>query len=169
MVLLNPGRAEVGWVHQPCEHSLALHLRQHRKDSEREVAYRTYVRYGVGMDGSTAFYGASVAAEVGSLPYVDQVARLRELEAAHRRLEAELSLTVVALAESAGFKADGHSSVRALLRAELRWSEGEVTHRLRTGRLLADFPDVVDALGNGEVGVAQVRDLARVRANPLRQ
>jgi len=118
------------------------------------------------MDGSTAFSGASVAAEVGSLPYADQVARLRELEAAHRRLEAELSLTVVALAESAGFKADGHSSVRALLRAELRWSEGEVTNRLRTGRLLADLPDVVDALGAGEVGVAQVHDLARARANP---
>ncbi len=118
------------------------------------------------MDGSTAFFGASVAAEVGALPYVDQVARLRELEAAHRRLEAELSLTVVALAESAGFKADGHSSVRALLRAELRWSEGDVTHRLRTGRLLADLPDVIDALGNGDVGVAQVHDLARARANP---
>ena len=100
------------------------------------------------------------------MPYADQVARLRELEAAHRRLEAELSLTVVALAESAGFKADGHSSVRALLRAELRWSEGEVTNRLRTGRLLADLPDVVDALGAGEVGVAQVHDLARARANP---
>lgn len=118
------------------------------------------------MEGSVAFSGACVAAEVGSLPYADQVARLRELEAAHRRLEAELSLTVVALAESAGFKADGHASVRALLRAELRWSEGDVTHRLRTGRLLADLPDVVDALGNGEVGVAQVHDLARARANP---
>ena len=96
------------------------------------------------MEGSAAFSGASVAAEVGSLPYADQVARLRELEAAHRRLEAELSLTVVALAESAGFKADGHASVRALLRAELRWSEGDVTHRLRTGCLLYTSPSPRD-------------------------
>ena len=28
------------------------------------------------MEGSVAFSGASVAAEVGSLPYADQVARL---------------------------------------------------------------------------------------------
>ena len=58
--------------------------------------------------------------------------------------------------------------MRALLRAELRWSEGEVTHRLRTGRLFADLPEVVNALGRGDVGVAQVRDLARARARRRR-
>lgn len=111
------------------------------------------------------FCGAAVAAEVGSLSYADQLARLHELEAAHRRLEAELAVTVSAVADAAGFKADEHSSVRALLRAELRWSEGDITHRLRTGRLLTDLPEAVELLGNGQIGVAQVRAFARARSN----
>ncbi len=104
--------------------------------------------------------------EVGSLPLAGQVARLRELEGAMRRLEAELAVTVAAVAASEAFRADEHSSVRSLLRAELRWSEGEITHRIRTGALAQSLPEVFAALAAGEIGVAQARDLARAHANP---
>ena len=118
------------------------------------------------MELADRFSGACVAAEVGSMPYAGQVARLRELEALRRRVEAELAATVHAVGEAKLFGEDGHSSVRAVLRAEANMSEGEISHLIRTGRLLDGMPQVVDALGNGEVGVAQTHDLARARANP---
>ncbi len=118
------------------------------------------------MGDGGVFSGAAVADDVGSLPYVDQLTRLHELEAALRRLEAEMSVTVAAIADTELFKPDGHRSVHALLRAELKWSEGDILHRVRTGRLLSDLPEVVDALGSGQIGVAQVRAFAQTRANP---
>ena len=118
------------------------------------------------MDLTNRFSGACVAAEVGSMAYVGQVARVRELEALRRRVEAELAVTVQAISEAGLFAEDGHSSVRAVLRAEARMSEGEISHLVRAGRLMVDLPDVVDLLGNGTIGVAQTHDLARARANP---
>ena len=118
------------------------------------------------MDLTNRFSGACVAAEVGSMAYVGQVARVRELEALRRRVEAELAVTVQAISEAGLFEEDGHSSVRAVLRAEARMSEAEISHLVRTGRLMVDLPDVVDLLGNGTIGVAQAHDLARARANP---
>jgi len=109
---------------------------------------------------------ASESPELGSLPLAGQVARLRELEGAMRRLEAELACTVAAVAAAGAFEDDGHSSMRSLLRAELRWSEGEITHRICTGALAESLPDVFAALAAGEIGVAQARDLARAHANP---
>ena len=46
-------------------------------------------------------------------------------------------------------------------RAGRDWLDATVAYYDANRRLLADLPDVVDALGAGEVGVAQVRDLAR--------
>ncbi|MCB0985762.1 MAG: DUF222 domain-containing protein, partial [Ilumatobacter sp.] len=86
--------------------------------------------------------------------------------ALRRRVEAELAVTVQTISETGLFEEDGHSSVRAVLRAEARMSEGEISHLVRTGRLIVDLPQVVDALGNGTIGVAQTHDLARARANP---
>ena len=117
------------------------------------------------MDLTDRFSGACVAAEVGSMPYAGQVARVRELDALRRRVEAELAVTVQTISETGLFEEDGHSSVRAVLRAEARMSEGEISHLVRTGRLIVDLPQVVDALGNGTIGVAQTHDLARARAN----
>ncbi|MCB0983342.1 MAG: DUF222 domain-containing protein, partial [Ilumatobacter sp.] len=101
------------------------------------------------MELTDRFSGASVATAVGSMPYPAQVARLRELEALRRRVEAELAATVHAVGEAKLFGEDGHSSVRAVLRAEANMSEGEISHLIRTGRLLDDMPQVVDALGSG--------------------
>jgi hypothetical protein len=63
-------------------------------------------------------------------------------------------------------RVDGHASLRGFLRAELRWSEGQITNRLRVARLVTDLPDLVEALWWGEIGIAQVYALGKARANP---
>ncbi|HAP74586.1 MAG TPA: hypothetical protein DCR14_00705 [Acidimicrobiaceae bacterium] len=112
------------------------------------------------------FTVATAVAEMATMTPAQQLARVRELEAAQRRTEAELAVAVAALQSSEAFRDDGHSSVRAQLRAELQWADTDITHRLRTANLLDDLAPVVEAMGRGEVGVAQVRALARARANP---
>ena len=92
--------------------------------------------------------------------------RLRTVETERRRSEAEVALLVGALDRTGAYRADGHASVRGLLRSEVNWSEGDITVCLREARLVADAPMVGDALWTGEIGVAQARLLARVRANP---
>ena len=107
-----------------------------------------------------------VVADIAVMASDELVERLRSLERERRRSEAELSLVVGALERSGAYRADGHVSVRGLLRAEVNWSEGDITICLREARLAADAPVVGEALWTGQIGVAQARMLARVRANP---
>jgi hypothetical protein len=103
---------------------------------------------------------------IGSLEPEELVVRLHAVEGERRRLEAELAALVGALDRTRAYLADGHASVRGLLRADLAWSDAEVANVARTARLVADAPAAGCALWSGAVGVAQVRVLARVRANP---
>ena len=92
--------------------------------------------------------------------------RFRELELRRRRDEAELA-ALVAVAEARGvYAADGHLTVKGWLSANANWSPAEVNAARRSARLLNDHPSVGDALLEGHIGVAQVSELARVRANP---
>lgn len=109
---------------------------------------------------------ADVKAEISGLSTPERVARTRSVEADIRRLEAELAVLIGELDGDAVHRVDGHASVRGFLRAELRWSEGDITHRLRSARLVDDLPDVMEALWAGDVGVSQVRALGKARANP---
>ncbi|CAN5432773.1 hypothetical protein BH10ACT2_BH10ACT2_07670 [soil metagenome] len=118
------------------------------------------------MDADSVAALAGLVAEVAALGPVQQVDRLKSLDMQMRALEAEAAVVVDALHSSKAHLCDRHGSVRALLRAELRWSDAEITHRQRTAKLLADMPGVVAAMGAGAVGVSQARLLARVRANP---
>jgi Domain of unknown function (DUF222) len=93
-------------------------------------------------------------------------ARLGEVERAIRSLEA-VAVSIVASADRReAFRDDGHVSVRGWVKASIRMSDGEVTHRVRTARLCADLPVCHDELAAGRLGVAQVRELARAHANP---
>jgi hypothetical protein len=92
--------------------------------------------------------------------------RLQDLERCQRRLEHAI-VTVVGEADRRGVWAeDGHRGVRGWCQATVNWSGAETGHRIRSVRLLEEFGQVADALACGEVGVAQVRELARARANP---
>src|SRR5687768_15551766 len=109
---------------------------------------------------------AAVVEELEASETTARVARLRSIELEIRRLEAELAACVGSLDRAEVHRVDGHASLRGFLRAELRWSEGQITNRLRTARLVNDLPDAMQALWAGEIGVAQVYALAAARANP---
>lgn len=92
--------------------------------------------------------------------------RLQVLERERRRNEAE-TVAVLDEADRRGvFSVDGHRSIRPWAAATVRWSDSEIRDRCRTVILVRDVPDVGVELGAGRLGVAQVHELARLRANP---
>jgi len=92
--------------------------------------------------------------------------KMGDIERAIRKLEAA-AVSIVAEAERREVLTDdGHVGVRGWVKASLRISDGEVLQRVRSARLCADQPDVLASMRTGRLGVAQLRDLARVYANP---
>jgi hypothetical protein len=92
--------------------------------------------------------------------------RLGDVERAMRRLEA-VAVSIVASADRREvFRDDGHVSVRGWVKASTRVSDRTVTQRVRTARLCTALPECHAALAGGGLGVEQVRELARVFANP---
>lgn len=93
-------------------------------------------------------------------------AELVRLEREMRALEARM-LDVLHEAERTGaHQADGHRTLGAWCRASVKWSRGETTARVQASRLVAEEPEVRHRVEAGDLGVAQVRVLARARANP---
>jgi len=92
--------------------------------------------------------------------------RFRDLELRRRRDEAEL-LALISVAQARSVcAADGHRSTKSWLRANANWSPADAASACRKARLVNDHAIVGDALLDGHIGVAQVSELARVRANP---
>ncbi len=92
--------------------------------------------------------------------------RLGDVERTIRALEA-VATTIVASGDRRElFREDGHTSVRGWLKASLRISDVDVGHRVRTAKLVTSFPRCGRELAAGRLGVGQVRELARVYANP---
>jgi Domain of unknown function (DUF222) len=109
---------------------------------------------------------ADLVEELMGLDDAEVTERFRELELRRRCDEAEL-LALIAVADARGvYAADGHLTVKGWLRANANWSPAEVNAARRKARLVNDHPSVGDALFEGHMGVAQVAELARVRANP---
>jgi hypothetical protein len=109
---------------------------------------------------------ATLTANLDSLDGHQLANRLQDLERVHRRVEHAI-VGVVRAADRRGVWAeDGHRGVRGWCQATVNWSYGDTTHRLRTVTVLDDLAAVDDAFAAGAVGVAQVRELARARANP---
>jgi Domain of unknown function (DUF222) len=107
-----------------------------------------------------------VVGEVAALTDDALVERFRELECSARRHEAELAAVVAELEGRSVHVPDGHASMRGWFKATVRWSNQECQRRLQTARLVAADRAVGARLHAGEVGVAQVQELARAHANP---
>lgn len=103
---------------------------------------------------------------VASMTPADRQARLVEVEAELRRLEAEVATLVRSAERDRSFTTDGHLTVGGLLRGELRWSKQQVTARRRLGVLLDEAPAVIEHLHAGAIGVAQADAFGRAAANP---
>jgi hypothetical protein len=92
--------------------------------------------------------------------------QLQMYEQVRRRAEAGIA-EVIGEAERAGVhRRAGHARVSGWCRAHVRWSPAETTARVRTAHLVRDIAAVRDGLESGELGVAQVHELARAHANP---
>jgi hypothetical protein len=106
------------------------------------------------------------ATDVAALSGADLDHALVAIERARRELEAAY-VTVLDRAESTRrYDADGHAGVRGWASALANTGSVELHRRLQTMRALRDLPDVAAALAGGEVGVDQVREVAKLHANP---
>ena len=88
------------------------------------------------------------------------------LERERRAVEARIAAVIGRADETGHFCADGHATVAAWAQATCNWSPGEARLRTRVARLGRALPSVLPALDTGEIGVAQVQELARLHANP---
>jgi hypothetical protein len=92
--------------------------------------------------------------------------RIRSLEVHRRRVVAEQALAIASAESRQLHVVDGHHSMNSYLRATLNCSSAEASQWRRLAKLLDTVPGVSAALVQGRLGVAQVHELARVRANP---
>jgi Domain of unknown function (DUF222) len=116
----------------------------------------------VDMDLGTVPTPAEVAELSG--PELDRV--LVDLEVARRRLEAAYVAVLDRADDTGHFRDDGHVSVRAWSMALTNSSPVETMRRLQTVRALRDLPEVGRHLADGSIGVEQVREIAKLHANP---
>lgn len=91
---------------------------------------------------------------------------LRDVEALMRRCEARVAALLDIAERSGVHRIDGHRTITSYAAATVNWSNAECIHRARTVNLVRALPEVADDLEAGDLAVAAVRELARVRANP---
>jgi hypothetical protein len=104
--------------------------------------------------------------EIASLVGGEHDDVLVELERFGRMLQAA-KLGVIDHAErQAQFLADGHRNSAAWTRAVTNCSPGESRKRVRAARAMRDLASFREALREGNVGVDQVDEVARLHANP---
>ena len=93
-------------------------------------------------------------------------AELRASELA-RREHAARHAALVGVAERRGiYRADGHRSMAAHLRASCNASGTQITLDRKLARLLDSQPSVGDALLAGRIGIGHAAEIARILANP---
>ena len=109
------------------------------------------------------------SAVVGEYENLDDgalVATLQRLETVRRETEASLAAAIDVARRSGMFRADGHRSIRGLVKAVLNCSDGDAAQLVRLGKLVHDIPVVGERLSNGEIGISQARELGRLHSNP---
>jgi SH3-like domain-containing protein len=116
--------------------------------------------------GLVATFAAQARDKSAGADAATKAAIAADLAFAHRLIEAALTGLLVDVERGEDFRDDGHTSARAWLRSSVRTSDSEALHHVRVARLCADLPVVLDELTAGRLGVPQVRELARARANP---
>jgi hypothetical protein len=92
--------------------------------------------------------------------------KLRQLDVAARRIEASI-VGAVEVAERTGhYRLDGHRTVSSWTMAITNCTRGEATARTRSAHLLTRLTSITEEFFARRVGVAQVREIARLAANP---
>lgn len=91
---------------------------------------------------------------------------LTRLNVATRQVESAIVAAAAECERRSHHLADGHRTVSAWILATTNCSPGEATARARTARALRSLPEVRTEFAAGRVGVAQVREIARLAANP---
>ncbi len=104
--------------------------------------------------------------EWGALTSREVDLKVRELNVAQRRVEAALVGAVDHAERTGHFLDDGHRTSASWMMAMTNCTRGEATARQRTTKLLRSLEKVATEFVAGRVGVAQVRELARLAANP---
>jgi len=110
-----------------------------------------------------------------SFPSADEVSELSGAQLDHalvavERARREAEASYIALLERAEqtkrYEADGHAGVRGWAAALTNTGSVELHRRLQTMRALRDLPEVASRLAAGDLGVDQVREIAKLHANP---
>ena len=104
--------------------------------------------------------------EWAELSVRDLDATVRELDVASRRVEAAIVAATEHVDRTGHHRCDGHRSASSWLMATTNCSRGDATARVRSAKLVRELTTVADEFMAGRVGVAQVRELARLVANP---
>ena len=113
---------------------------------------------------NTATYPS--AAQAATLTGADLDHALVAVEQARREVEAAY-VAVLDRAESTNrYTHDGHAGVRGWATALTNTGSVELHRRLQTMRALRDLPAAATALAAGDIGVDQVREIAKLHANP---
>jgi hypothetical protein len=106
------------------------------------------------------------AVTLESLDMQELAQEFARLERSCRMAETRMVALVETVVKTRSYRSDGHSSPSAWCRAVGRWSAAEARDRVRTAKLASGVPAVATALANGDLGLAQARELARAFANP---
>ncbi|NDE59162.1 MAG: HNH endonuclease [Acidimicrobiia bacterium] len=90
---------------------------------------------------------------------------LTELELLARAVEAA-TISVLARADrTEAFRDDGHGTLTGWARSLIKWSPSEASARARTALASHEYPQLVERLRGGTLGIAQSRRLASLHAN----
>jgi hypothetical protein len=92
-------------------------------------------------------------------------ARVRAIELARRRLDAELAATAGEIERRGSYLDDGHRSITAYLRATCNWSDAEAKRMARLTDAVAVVPCLLEALHEGRIGAAQAHEFGATHAN----
>ena len=93
-------------------------------------------------------------------------AELRRLEGLRRELAATEAVVLGEMDDRSLYRRDEHASMWGLLRAAVHWSDRDCKERMQLARLVAEFPEIGEALHDHRVSVTNAGELARVFANP---
>jgi len=106
------------------------------------------------------------ATEVEGLGGADLDLALVTIERVRREVEAAYVAVLDAADRSGRYRDDGHASVKGWAMALGRTSGVETHRRMQTMRALREMPTTRAALRGGRLGVDQVREMAKLHANP---
>lgn len=92
--------------------------------------------------------------------------QVRALDVAQRRIEAAIVGATEHADRTGHHQLDGHRTVASWLMATTNCTRGEATARARSAELTRRLTTVAAEFVAGRVGIAQVREIARLAANP---